>query len=256
MLELKDQLDRSLSLAAPARRIVSLVPSLTELAADLAGTEALVGITVWCVHPSGLKEEKTVIGGTKDINLNKIRALKPDLILANREENLPEQVEPLMDEYPVYVSEVKNVADCLDLILDLGILLGTKEKAAQIIASAERHRKHLKKDSRRFLYFIWKEPYMVAGPDTYISNLLEEIGYENLAPSGSNRYPSLSEQEIKDLKPELVLLSSEPYAFTTEDSLSFYRLGFKTKLVDGELLSWYGSRLVKSLLYLQKLVRN
>ncbi len=252
MIRLKDQSGRELKLKSPAKRIVSLVPSLTELAADLAGKESIVGLTVWCVHPAGLKAEKTIIGGTKDLKLDVVRSLKPDLILANREENVAEQVEALMADFPVYLSEVKNLDHCLEMIGDLGQLLGAEDKALQYVASAERLRKQLKPKNGKFLYFIWKEPFMVASSDTYISSLLEEIGLKNAAPQGKGRYPEMSLSDIETSEADLILLSSEPYAFKAADSLDFYLMSKRVKIVDGALFSWYGSRILKSLKYLEK----
>lgn len=252
MLEIKDQIGRSIQFKSPAKRVVSLVPSLTELVYDLAGKEVLQGCTIWCVHPIGLKEELQIIGGTKNIQIETIRDLNPDLIVANREENLHEQLDPLLQEFPVYVSDIKNVDHCLACIKDLGQILAKENEASKLINKAKDLRASLLRKNSNFLYFIWKNPYMVAGPDTYISALLEEIGFNNLAPVNQERYPKLEWADIQELNPEIILLSSEPYAFNSEDTLPFYQQDFKVKVVDGERLSWYGSRLIKALEYLNK----
>ncbi len=252
MPSFKDQIGRELDLKGQPKRVVSLVPSLSELVVDLVGSESLVGCTAWCVHPKSLRENSTVIGGTKDVNIDLVKSLQPDLILANKEENQAEQVESLAQNFPVYVSDVRSVDHCLKLLSDLGKILACENQAMELIHQAKALRSNLPKKEATFLYFIWKDPYMVASKDSYISALLEERGFTNLAPE-TNRYPSLSWSEIEALKPDLILLGSEPYAFNAGDSLDFFKSGFKTKIIDGELVSWYGSRLIKGLKYLNKL---
>lgn len=246
-----DQLGRQISIDKPPQRIVSLVPSLTELVVDLVGKEALVACTAWCEYPSGLRESKPIIGGTKDVNLEKVRSLNPDLIIANKEENLAEQVTVLAEEFPVWISDVRDLESALALFKGLGEILNPKGGEALYEQALALKSSLPKTPKKTVLYIIWKDPYMVAGSDTYINGLLELAGLENLAPKVKGRYPALSMEEVEALNPDLILLSSEPYAFDSGESKDFYKPGRKVKIVEGSLFTWYGSRLLKSLQYLK-----
>ncbi|MEM7788561.1 MAG: helical backbone metal receptor [Bacteroidota bacterium] len=239
-----DGLGRRVRLGAVPRRIVSLVPSQTELLADL-GAE-VVGLTRVCVHPAGWKAEKPIVGGTKNVRLDRVRDLAPDLVLANKEENVREQVEALADVCPVYVTDVPDVAASLAMIRTVGRLVGRPEAAATLaddIASGfgglgEAGR------GRRVLYLIWRDPWMSVGRDTIIADVLRRGGFQSVT-DGHTRYPSLSEAEIRTLGPEAVLLSSEPYPFGEKhlDEVQALAPDAEVVLVDGEPFSWYGSRL-------------
>ncbi len=248
-----DQIGREIDLAHPPKRIISTVPSITELVVDLGSKSELVGLTSWCVQPPGLREEKKVIGGTKNLDIEQIRALKPDLILANKEENIKDQIEALAQEFPVWVSDVRNLDQGLEMISRIGTILGKKQEAEQMIAEFQDSRNKINKTKAdSFLYFIWKDPWMVAGPDSYISAMVEESGLKNAAPSNQGRYPELSIKQIQELNPKYIILSSEPYSFKSGDLELFSELGFRSKLMDGELFSWYGSRIGKCLDLLRK----
>ncbi len=239
-------------LATRPQRIVSTVPSQTELLVDLGLGDALVGITAYCVRPKGLLKQKTIIGGTKDLQIDKIRSLAPDLILGNHEENVKEQIETLKNEFPVWISDVRSVSDALQMIRQLGILTHTRERAENIFQNIRNERDTLQKtQGLKVAYFIWKDPYMLAGPDTFIGQMLEECGLQNVAPTGKGRYPQLSLGELEALEPDLILLSSEPYPFTTADAhfIAGQILHPLVKIVDGELFSWYGSRMKPAFRY-------
>jgi ABC-type Fe3+-hydroxamate transport system substrate-binding protein len=234
---------------------VSTVPSQTELLADLGLEEEVVGITGYCVHPQNWREEKTVIGGTKDLQLAKIKALKPDLIIGNKEENVKEQIESLAAHIPVWLSDITTVQDALQMIKQIGKITQREKHAQQILEAIKDSGAGLtKKPLASALYFIWKEPFMVAGSDSFISALLKEAGLQNVAPKNTERYPKMSLSEVKENRAQLILLSSEPYAFTTADAhFLATATGKKVKIVDGELFSWYGSRMVKTFPYLRRL---
>lgn len=253
MIQLKDQIGHELQLERPAKRIVSLVPSLSELVADLGARNQLVGLTSWCVHPKGMREEKVVIGGTKNLLIEGIKALQAELIIGNKEENVQEQVEALGDDIPVYISDVQSLADAYEMIKDIGQLIGKTPEAEVMVKEFQALEYQLtKQEALSFLYFIWKEPWMVAGKDSYISHLLELLGMRNLVPEGSGRYPSLSWEQIHKLNPDRIILSSEPYRFKSGDLRAFHEAGLRSHLVDGELFTWYGSRIGKSLRFLSK----
>ncbi len=242
-----DQCQREVDIPSKPLRIVSTVPSQTEFLSALGLDEYLLGITAYCVHPIHYLREKVVIGGTKDLQIEKIKSLKPDLIIANKEENIKEQIEELAKNIPVWLSDINTVDNALEMMTSLGEICQEEVKAQKIISIIQEKRQslgHLPK--RKALYFIWKDPYMVAGPNTFISHMMTEAGFENIAPDNEQRYPSLSMEEIKALNADSILLSSEPYSFTTGDSLAFWDDKSSVQIVDGELFSWYGSRMIKA----------
>lgn len=249
----RDQIGREIKIEGRVERIVSTVPSITELIVDLGARDRLLGLTSWCIHPSGLREEKTVIGGTKNLDIEKIRSLKPDLIIANKEENPKEQIEALAKDFPVWVSDVRDVDQAFEMLKLIAELIQAEEAGLKMIENFTKLRKQINaQENLSFLYFIWKDPWMVASSDTYISALLAESGLKNLAPIDEGRYPTLSMENIVELNPDRIILSSEPYAFKSLDLQEFHALGLKSFLVNGEYFTWYGSRLGKSLDYLRK----
>ncbi|MEO6681680.1 MAG: helical backbone metal receptor [Ginsengibacter sp.] len=240
-------------------RIISLVPSQTELLFDLGLESEVVGITKFCVHPQIWFETKTRIGGTKDINFDRIHSLKPDLIIANKEENVKEQIEELALDYDVWVTDVNTLEEALQMIQDMGEI--TRKEEASFILQKEILEKfvdlqgqpNLKKPVRA-AYFIWRKPYMVAAGDTFINNLLPYCGVENVF-SKESRYPEVELKSLKAKKCELILLSSEPYPFKEKHQKEIEDVlpGIKVHLVDGEMFSWYGSRLTLAAGYLKEL---
>lgn len=249
----RDQIGRKLIVSNTPRRLVSTVPSITELLVDLGLEDAIKGLSAWCVHPPGLRERKTVIGGTKNLDIPAIKSLKPDLIIANKEENPKEQIETLAKHFPVWVSDVRSIDQGLEMIEGLADILEVSEAGAELCRQIKEERQSLKQaQAPRVLYFIWKEPWMVAGHDTYVSAMLEEKGMINLAPNHKGRYPEINWSEIQALNPDIILLSSEPYQFKAKDLKDFHQAGFKSVLLNGEYFTWYGSRMIKALQYLRK----
>lgn len=251
-----DQLDRKVGLSVyPPQRIVSLVPSQTELLADLGLEEQVVGLTKFCVHPSSWRKDKTIVGGTKQLHLDRIRQLKPDLIIANQEENDREQVEMLAQEFPVWVSKVVDVPTALEMILGIGEATGTKGLAAQFAKKINTGFTQLKKfPLRSCAYLIWRKPYMASGGDTFINAMLEIAGFKNVF-AHKNRYPEISLEQLAAAEPAWILLSSEPFPFREKHlaELSSVCPNAEVRLVDGELFSWYGSRLLRSADYFRTL---
>jgi ABC-type Fe3+-hydroxamate transport system substrate-binding protein len=232
------------------KRIVSLVPSQTELLFDLGLDIETVGITKFCVHPEQWFRSKTRVGGTKTLNIEKIRSLQPDLIIANKEENVKEQIEALAAFAPVWVSDIKQLENALDMIADIGQLTKRAAQATAIITETEAKFNELtshQKGHRKTLYLIWQNPWMTVGADTFIQDMLERMGCNNVFRMLS-RYPELTEEAIRDSNASLVLLSSEPYPFKEKHIAAIQSLlpDATIKLVDGEMFSWYGSRLVKA----------
>jgi ABC-type Fe3+-hydroxamate transport system substrate-binding protein len=256
----RDQLGRKISINHPPKRIISLVPSLTEFIADLGLSDNIVGITKFCVHPKEVFRSKTRVGGTKDFNLQKIINLSPDLIICNKEENEKLKVEELAKLFPVYISNIINLKDAFEMMQQLGDILGKTIRANEIIAQCRLGFQsiHLQKsinEKQKVLYLIWKKPYMAAGTDTFINAMLEEAGFANIINTTNLRYPEISEAEIIALAPDLVMLSSEPYPFKQKhiEDLQHILPDSKIMLVDGEIFSWYGSRLLRAGEYLRKL---
>ena len=251
-----DQLGRKVNLNLPAKQIVSLVPSQTELLYDLGLDEEVVGITKFCIHPEHWLKEKRIIGGTKNFHIDKIKALQPDLIIANKEENTKELIEELALDFPIYISDINTVDDALQMISDVGILVRQEEQSSQIISEIKQARislsNHIKKDKSCY-YFIWKEPWLTIGGDTFIHAMLDEAGFISLSKN-QLRYPELDIHNLTT-RPDYLLLSSEPYPFKQSDA-DYLQTKFPTSkilFVDGTYFSWYGSRLTKAFHYLSEL---
>ncbi|MFT3674772.1 MAG: helical backbone metal receptor [Chitinophagaceae bacterium] len=251
-----DQTGRHIQLQAPARRIVSLVPSLTNTLHQLGLEEEVIGITRFCVHPGDWYRSKTRIGGTKDVHIDQVLQLKPDLVLANKEENIREQIDALNLQVPVWTSDISTLADTFYMIHALGQLTGKTTEAAQMVSRIETAFASLSTPTRRYrsLYLIWRNPYMAAGGDTFIHQMMQAGGFDNVLAS-TNRYPSLSNEQIQELQPELLFLSSEPYPFKATHAEELQQLLPKTRilLVNGEAFSWYGASLLQTPDYLMQL---
>lgn len=250
-----DQLHCEIEILFPPKRIISLVPSQTELLFDLGLEDEIIGITKFCIHPKSQFKKKEKIGGTKQLNLAKIRSLKPDLIIGNKEENEQQQIEELMREYPVWMSDIYNLKDALEMIKGVGEVVDKKTEADKMAHEIQKSFDGLSiHPVKKVLYFIWKDPYMLAGKNTFIDEMLRMAGFENIIQE--QRYPELSWVQLSALKPDMVLLSSEPYPFKEKHVKAFQEIwpDAKIQLVDGELFSWYGSRLLKAANYFKALI--
>ena len=240
--------------------IVSLVPSQTELLYTLGMDEEVIGITKFCIHPDKWHREKTRIGGTKNIDIQKIHTLSPDLIIANKEENVKDQINQLAEEYDVYVSDVNNLDEALTMIEDIGWLVNRRGKASALGFQIRDKFKELKKSNSPKIsaaYFIWKDPWMVSASNTFINEMMKYAGLENIF-ADLERYPVISLNDIKQRNPEMVLLSTEPYPFKEKHQAEMKEQfpGIKVEIVDGEMFSWYGSRLLKSVEYFYSFIKN
>ncbi len=242
----KDMLNREIVLEKQPERIISLVPSQTELLYELGAGERVVGQTVFCIHPEEGFKNTTKVGGTKKIKYEVIDELQPDLIICNKEENTKEIVDTLSKKYPVWVSDIYNLKDNSEMILKLGNIVNQLPKAMEIVKEIEKNFSYLSFEKRpTCLYLIWKNPYMAAANHTFINEMLQHAGYNNVLQH-KKRYPQLTEEEMQKLDPEVVLLSSEPFPFAEKHIAELQQLLPKAKiqLVDGEMFSWYGSRLM------------
>ncbi|MBX9782259.1 MAG: helical backbone metal receptor [Chitinophagaceae bacterium] len=239
----------------PPRRIVSLVPSITELLYDLELQEEVAGITKFCVHPKQWFQTKTRIGGTKSIHPEKIKLLSPDLIFANKEENVKEQVEALAQFCTVHITDIRTIEDAYDMITKVGELTGKEDRANMILKKIKTGFDTIQiTDQLRAIYLIWQKPFMSVGGDTFISSMMEAAGFINLLKD-KTRYPELTVDEITELQPDVVLLSSEPFPFQQKHIKELERLTRIRKIVlaDGEIFSWYGSRMLYAPRYFAKL---
>ncbi len=239
-------------------RIISIVPSQTELLHSLGLDEEVVGITRFCVHPEGLKKTKTIVGGTKKLDLQKIRTLNPDLIIANKEENERTQVETLMKEFNVWVSDVHDLNSACDMIYKIGSLCQRECNAEKMVHTIRDNFNKIKPIPvpKTVAYLIWEKPMMIAGKGTFIDDMLMRLNLQNVADS--SRYPGVTSDSLRKKAPEVVLLSSEPFPYREKHLLKYKELlpGSHIELVDGEMFSWYGSRMLLSPSYFNALLRN
>lgn len=237
------------------KRIISVVPSQTELLHYLGLEDETIGITKFCVNPGEWFKTKTRVGGTKSLQMDKIRSLNPDLILANKEENIKEQIEELAAIFPVLVTEVSTLDDALSMISIVGELTGKPQGANSLsFKIKERFNKlHIYKNTPA-CYLIWQNPFMTVGADSFISDMMQHAGFDNVFKN-HQRYPVIDINAIKNSGCEILLLSSEPYPFSQKhiEELQPLLPAVKIILVDGEIFSWYGSRLLHAPGYFENL---
>lgn len=225
-------------------RIISLVPSITETLIDLA-PEMVIGRTKFCIHPADFVKKLPVVGGTKNFHPEKVRELRPDLVIVNKEENEKEPVEELMKDLNVMVTNIENLDDNYKLIRELGEIVGQQKKAEEICQKTIRifEENHLKQ-SIRTGYMIWRKPYMTVGGDSFVNHILETLGFINIF-NDRKRYPEIELKELDET--ELIILSTEPYPFSEKHIPEFSSELPDKKIIvaDGEAFAWFGSRLSK-----------
>ena len=240
------------SIHSEKKKIVSLVPSITELLYDLGLKEEVVGITKFCVHPEKWLQEKTIVGGTKNLRISTIENLQPDLIIASKEENVEEQVKLLSKNFDVLLTDVMTIKDGFQLLSDIAFIVGKKDAGDDLISKTKsafavlKQHAYAKNNIPKVVYLIWKDPFMSVGADTFIHHMINAAGFENILAS-SSRYPIITESELKNLAPDYIFLSTEPYPFKAihQSQLQEQFPDSKIILIDGEMFSWYGSRMQK-----------
>lgn len=258
IISFTDQMNRKVQVLFPPKRIVSLVPSQTELLYDIGLDEEVVGITKFCIHPEEWYRNKVRVGGTKKYKMDKIEELQPDLILGNKEEGHEERIKKLMEDYPVWLSDVYTLSDALDMIKKVGALVDRENNAIQLADKiSSSFNALLSLGGLSVAYFIWREPYMVCGSNTFIDYVLTQLGLNNVY-SDQSRYPTTTFEELANRQPDLIFLSSEPYPFKEKHFEEFQQAcpQARIELVDGEFFSWYGSRLQKAVPYFNKLANT
>ena len=256
----RDASGAPVALPAPPRRIVSLVPSITELLFALGRGDAVIGCTIFCTEPRDGLRGVARIGGEKDPDLDAMRALRPDLVIANVEENKREHVEALRAwGIAVYVTYPRTVVEGIALVRDLGQVIGAGLRGAELAdalagaLAAQRARRRGRPAVRVFCP-IWRRPWMSIGGDTYIHDMLAECGADNIFGDRSERYPEVTLAEVAAARPGAVLLPDEPYRFRRAHAADFEghpgiptMASGRVHLVDGKLLSWYGTRIADAL---------
>lgn len=241
----------------PPVRIVSLVPSISETLHDLGVGHNVVGITKFCVHPVHWKHQKAIVGGTKTVSVPSIYQLAPDLIIANKEENVKEQIEILAKDFPVLLTNVSTLNEALDLVVQLGIACHCSELAYHIVQQIKEGLQKL--DNPKVMVtaacFIWRKPFMAAGGDTFISDWMRHLGAINVFQA-YNRYPVLPNEHYLPSETKLLLLTTEPYPFQqkhmSEIQAKYPKVAIQ--LIDGEMITWYGSRMLKAVDYFSSYV--
>lgn len=259
-----DQMKRKINVQFPPQRIISLVPSQTEFLYDLGLDNEIIGQTSFCIHPDEKRKSKTIVGGTKNLKLDIIAQLQPDLIIGNKEENEQKQIEYLMQHFPVWISNINTLSDSYEMMNNIAKMVDKKNHAAQMIHQIQMNFIHLKnlvnqrKNNLKVAYLIWRNPYMAVAKNTFINHLIELLNFENVFFENKERYITVLESDLIQKNPEIVLLSSEPYPFKDKHLNELQNLLPKAKilLVDGEMFSWYGSRLRYSADYFKNLINK
>lgn len=249
-----DRVGRSVTYSFPPKRIVSLCPGITDTLFALGLEAEIVGRTRFCIHPKGDVENVPAVAGTKDIKLEAIQAVRPDLIIVEKEENTKEIVEELEKHFPVYVAEVQSVDEAFQMIGDMGSLTDRVDAATKLNNAIQHQFESLPKATgKRVGYVIWRKPYMVVGKDTYINSLLEKMGFINPFVEAEGRYPAVTADDFKNAELDYVLLASEPFPFKEKHFKEFVEMMPDTKplLVDGEMF-WYGPRMLDAARYFQQ----
>lgn len=259
MIQLKDQIGVFHNFKTIPKRIVSLVPSQTELLYDLGLDEQIIGITKFCVHPTSFLKTKTMVGGTKNPNFDKIKALQPDIIICNKEENSKDIVAACSKISNVWVTDISSIEDNNQMVSDFGKLFGKEKIANHLISKINQSKIDFQnfineQPIRKVAYFIWKNPYIVAGNETFIDQMLQLNHFENVFKH-LNRYPEIIIENSISQEIDLILLSSEPFPFKESDKEEFQKQlpNCKIKIVDGEMFSWHGSRILKAFEYFKTL---
>jgi ABC-type Fe3+-hydroxamate transport system substrate-binding protein len=247
---MEDLLGRNFDFSTPPTRVVSLVPSLTETLFDLGVGDSVAGITDFCIFPDGVDRPR--VGGTKNPHIEEIRALAPDLVYMNLEENMERHAKQIAAFAPVFVTEPKSVDDVSDLITTLGAIHQRAEKARELRDALDHERGTVAPFT--FAVPIWKKPWMWCGGDTYVSNLVESTGGRNVVHD-RERYPSLTLDEVLAQKPDVVFLPDEPYLFTSEDAGAIEG----PRVIGpfpGHLFTWHGTRTILGLRFLRQVLQS
>ncbi|GAB3805982.1 ABC transporter substrate-binding protein [Virgibacillus kimchii] len=251
-----DHLGREVEFSFPPQRIISIVPGITDILYSLRLEHEIVGRTRYCIYPKDKVEQAKTIGGTKRVKRDQIRELKPDLIIAEKEENTKEIVEQLEKDFPVYVCEIQTVDDTFKIIEDLGAITNRQTESEKLQSEIGTAIQSLPSGKgKRFAYVIWQNPYMVAGSDTYITSLLEKMGFVNAFSGYEGRYPEVSEDDFRKADLDYIFLATEPFPFQEKHIRQFSELfpDVHVMSLDGEMF-WYGPRMIEAAPYFNRVL--
>jgi len=250
----------SIAIPANINRIVCLVPSITELLCDLGLEDKIVGITKFCIHPESCFKSKVRIGGTKDFDIESIRLLNPDIIIANKEENQKDLLIILKKYFPVWISDIETTDQAIEMIELLGEVFKRNIEAKDLVKKINFNFDKIESiDKEIFVaYLVWKKPYMSINENTYINSMLQKCGLKNIFSGSPSRYPQISPELLKKARPDVIFLSSEPYPFKEKHFAELQEMcpDARIFLVNGEMFSWYGSKMLKAPVYLNKLIQK
>ena len=258
MHQVTDHLGRKVILPQSPKRIISICPAITETLFSLGLDKKMVGRTKYCIFPKGTVDQVPIVGGTKEVHLERVRELQPDLIFAEKEENTEEMVMELEKVAPVFVLEVKSIQDAYRLITTLGEVTQTTEISSLLLTSCQKSFQSIgSKVKGKAAYVIWRKPYMVVGGTTYINDVLSQLGFQNPFNTEESRYPVVAKEQLANAKLDKLFLASEPFPFQEKHLAEFQAFLPHTEviLVDGEMF-WYGSRMLVAGEYLADLVNN
>lgn len=256
LIKVTDDLGTTLIFPRSPDKIVSLVPSLTETLVAAGLKSSLAGITKFCVHPKELLKEIDVIGGTKNPRIDAIISIKPDVVFANKEENRLEDITELKQHTQVYVTDISSHQDVVSFVYNLYMIFNTSE-CKHLMNQIKNLPDYTNRKKISTCYLIWKNPWMTVGKDTFVHHMMEKYGFKNVYET-EVRYPEISLESIQVLKPKIIMLSSEPYPFKEKDKqeLLLYFPDTTIIQVDGEMFSWYGSRLLEADQYINEVYFN
>ena len=243
-MTLRDGLGEILKFDQPPKRVISLVPSITEWLVDVRVD--VIGRTKFCIHPKAAVQSIPLVGGTKNFRFDTIKELNPDLIIGNKEENYQEGIDLLKKDFNVWMTEIGSFQESITCFDQLSTCLEVRENWGVLRDKLNhQYRLHIDKDKGTVVYLIWQKPYMAIGDNTFVNSMLSDFGYKNLIKT--DRYPEVTMEEVIRLNPEFLLLSSEPYPFKQKhvEELQSQLKSSTVKLVNGEYYSWYGTRLLK-----------
>lgn len=254
---LTDHTGRQVNISIPPKRIITICPAITETLFALGLEHEIVGRTKFCIFPEGIVESVPIVGGTKEVNIEKIKALQPDLILAEKEENTLEIVQALEKIASVFVLEVQSIQDSYRFIKTLGTLTNKESEANLLVDSCKAVFPSARKHVKNAAYVIWRKPYMVVGGTTYINDVLHTLGLHNPFANEGSRYPAVTKEELAAANLDVLLLASEPFPYQEKHIAEFQAFLPNTNiiLVEGEMF-WYGSRMEKAGDYLRELVEH
>ncbi len=245
-------------------RIVSLCPSVTELIADLGAAAELVGITRYCTHPPAVASGVEHVGGTKDPDIDRIVALAPDVVFMNIEENRVEDADALIGAGLTCLSDLpKTIDETAGMVRRVGDAIGRRQAAERIALDIETRAERVRHahdgaTEVRWAYLIWRKPYMAAGGDTFVDTLLSLAGGHNVLGDRADRYPAVTTDELIAAAPHVVLLATEPFPFESKHIDELCDLtgwpAHRFAIVDGQDLSWHGSRTPRGIDYAEQVI--